>query len=400
MKIADIRMYVLDAEWKQWVIVVVETGDGITGVGEGTLDYRGSSVATAVSLAAEYLIGKSPFGVERHRAALYEGYFWRGGPTEMCALSALDQALWDIAGKVMGAPVHRLFGGPYRDRIPVYLNQWYRGAESLEGLVEKAQEAVAAGATGLKWYPFRFLFQLDQSYVLTSSDMRRAVDEVAAVRHAVGPDIDLMVDVWRRLDLISAVQFCHAVEEFNLLFVEEPVPAENPEIMCQLSRSTRVRLAAGERLISRSDFRPIIERQAVGILQPSILRVGGLTEARKIASMAEPYVIGVAPHNPYGPIACAAAIQLSAAIPNFVCLETYANHMPAIRDEVFTRQPEIANNYYPVLDTPGLGVEIDEEKITGLALSAWGYRKDAERGGKSVGGAAWIEKMTPTLTKP
>ncbi len=399
MKIADVRVYVLDAEWKQWVIAVVETSDGIVGVGEGTLDYRGPSVATAVSSAAEYLIGKSPFGVERHRAALYEGYFWRGGPAEMCALSALDQSLWDIAGKAMGAPVHRLLGGPYRDRIPVYLNQWYRGAESLEGLVEKAQQAVAAGSTGLKWYPFRFLPQLEQSYVLTPADMRRAVDEVGAIRRAVGPDIDLMVDVWRRLDLMSAAQFCHAIEEFNLLFVEEPVAAENPEILCELSRRTRVRLAAGERLIGRSDFLRIIERQAVGILQPSILRVGGLTEARKIASMAETYVIGVAPHNPYGPIACAAAIQLSATIPNFVSLETYANHVPAIRDEIFTRQPEITGSYYPVVDTPGLGVEIDENKVARLALSAWGYRKNAEKRAKSMGGAAWIEKMTPTLTK-
>jgi galactonate dehydratase len=319
----------------------------------------------------------------------------------MCALSAIDQALWDIAGKVAGLPVHRLLGGPYRDRVRVYLNQWYRGAQSREDLVQKAQAAVAQGGTALKWYPFRFLPQLEPSYSLSPKQIRLAVDEVQAIRQAVGPEVDLMVDVWRRLDLTSAAQFCHAIEELNLLFVEEPVAGENPEVLCELSRSTRVRLAAGERLFSRSEFRPIVERQAVGIIQPAVLRVGGITEAWKIAAMAETYVIGVAPHNPVGPIGTAAAIQLAATIPNFIILETYANGVPPLRNEIFTKQPEIAGDAYPVLDSPGLGVTINEDAIARLALSAWGFRKSVAAGARmGVGGAAWIERMTPTLTKP
>jgi galactonate dehydratase len=374
MKIADIRWYVVPTPFKDFTMVVVETDDGITGVGEATLDYRSGQVCAGIDAAAQYLKGRSAIGVERIWADLHDRIFWRGGPADLAALSAIDQALWDIAGKSAGLPVHQLLGGPYRTRVRAYLNQWWRDIAKGADLVDLARIAVSEGATALKWYPFRFLPQHEQNWAVRPVEVQRAVDEVAAVRAAVGPNIDLMVDLWRRLDRAAAAQFCTQVAPYNLLFIEEPVMAENLEVLSGLARQSPVRLATGERLAGRQEFRAVIERQAVGIVQPSVIRVGGITEMRKIAVLAEMYGIGVAPHNPVGPIATAASVQVCAAIPNAVMLETYANGVPAVRDEFMSVNLLLNGDGFDVGTRPGLGVEVDEKALKRLATASGSAR--------------------------
>jgi galactonate dehydratase len=374
VKIVGLRSYVLPAEWKEWVVILLETEDGLTGIGEATLDYRSAAVVGALEECAEFLIGKSAIGIERIWQELYRGFFWRGGAVQMTALSAIDQALWDIAGKAANLPVHRLLGGAVRDRIPVYLNQWYRGARSPEELVEKAVAAVAGGSRALKWYPFRFLPMGSQNYMLSSGEMRRAVGEVEAVRRAVGPDVALMVDLACRLDRTMTIQFCYAVEPCDLLFVEEPVGPENAAVLKEIARATRVRLATGERLFSRWDFREVIEQQMVGFVQPDVSHAGGITEMRKIAAMAETYMIGVAPHNPLGPVANAASLQVSATIPNFVLLEAYADDVPPMRQQFVVDGPWMDGDAFPIPEAPGLGITVDEAALRRLAVPATGHR--------------------------
>jgi galactonate dehydratase len=374
MKIRDIRTYVLPAIWKEWVVIVVETDEGIVGVGEATLDYMPASVVGAIEDCREFLIGRDPAGIERHWMDLYRGFFWRGGPAHMTAISGIDQALWDIAGKVAQMPVHRMLGGPTRDKVQVYLNQWYRGARTASELVERAQEAVASGARALKWYPFRYFPMSQQAYMMTNAEMRTAVGEVEAVRAAVGPDITLMVDLAARLDKMMSIQFCNHVAPYNLLWVEEPVGPENPEVLKEISRATNVRLTTGERLFTRWDFRPVIESQSVSFVQPSMAHAGGITEMRKIAAMAETYTIGVAPHNPLGPVANAASVQLAASITNFILLEAYADNVPPIRKEIVIDGPKLVGDAYELPTTPGLGITIDENVLRRLAIPATGNR--------------------------
>jgi galactonate dehydratase len=221
------------------------------------------------------------------------------------------------------------------------------------------------GATALKWYPFGTPDNFQ--YKVTEHDVPRAIEEVKAVRAAVGPSITLMVDIWRRLDWASAAQFCEGVSSSNLLFIEEPTEYQSPEAFARLAAATRCRLAFGERLHSRKQFAEIIEKQAVGLVQPSIIRVGGITEAVKIGHAAETYSMGVVPHNPHGPVAIAASVTLSSILSNFVILESYENNNPSSRAQFVAEGPMIKGNHYPVLDMPGLGISIKEEELSKLS---------------------------------
>ena len=374
MTVAAVRWYVVPTEFKDFTMVVVETVGGITGVGEATLDMRSAQVCAGVEAAARHLVGRSAVGIERIWADLNDRVFWRGGPVDLAALSAIDQALWDIAGKAAGLPVHQLLGGPFRTRVRAYLNQWWRAINHGADLVDLARAAVAEGASALKWYPFRFLPQHEQNWAVRAGDVQRAVDEVAAVRAAVGPGVDLMVDLWRRLDRSAAAQFCRGVAPYGLFFIEEPVMAENIDVLAGLAQQSPVRLATGERLVGREEFRAVIERQAVGIVQPSVIRVGGITEMRKIANLAELYGIGVAPHNPVGPVATAASLQVCAAIPNAVILETYANGVPAVRNALMKGNLLLDGDGCEIGTRPGMGVEVEEQargRLARLSGSAW-----------------------------
>ncbi|RYE32876.1 MAG: mandelate racemase/muconate lactonizing enzyme family protein [Hyphomicrobiales bacterium] len=367
MKIADLRLHVLANANKHYLFAALQTDKGVVGFGEATLDHRWPSVAAGIEEGFRAIAGQDPTKVAKHWAMLKDKVYWGEGASSMAALAAIDQALWDITGKAYGVPVHKLLGGAVRDRVDVYVNQWWAGYESTNDLIGKAQAAVARGATALKWYPFGTPDQLQ--YRVRQHDVAAAVAQVKAVREAVGPSIGLMVDLWRRLDWASAAQFCTGVAECNLVFVEEPTEFQSADALQRLSSATQTRIAFGERLHSRRQFADIIERQAVGLVQPSIIRVGGLSEALKIGQAAETYNIGVVPHNPHGPVAIAASVTLASLLTNFVILESYENDNPPFRAQFVRQGPLIEGDSYVLSDLPGLGIEIDEIALARLALT-------------------------------
>ncbi|MCW3475510.1 mandelate racemase/muconate lactonizing enzyme family protein [Limobrevibacterium gyesilva] len=374
MRVVDVRCYVVPAEWKELVFVLVECDDGSIGVGEGTITNCAAPVASAIGDMAAYLVGKDPGEIERHWSTLYRMFHWRGGAIQMSALAAIDQALWDIAGQAVGLPLYRLLGGACHDRVKVYLNQWFRGARSVADLTEKAQAAVATGIRGLKWYPFRFVPLSRQAYRFSKAEFDGAVGEVAAVRAAVGPEVELMVDLSGVADAHTIVQFCEAIAGCDLLFVEEVAPPENPALLKTLSAKVSARLAAGERRYSRWDFKDLIETQAVGLVQPGVCRAGGITEMRKIAAMAEIYNIGVAPYNPVGPVGTAATVHVSASLPNFVIMETYDDDSPPIRREIMDVTLSIDGDGFALPTSPGLGVRMNETVLRRRASVATSHR--------------------------
>lgn len=367
MKVASLRCYAIPTPVKSFVFAALETDEGIVGFGEGTLDDRWRSVMTGIGEGFGRLAGQDPFAVERHWNTLETQVYWGGGVAGRSALSTLDQALWDIVGKATGQPLHRLWGGPLHDRIDVYLNQWWRGTKSTAELIDRAQAAVAKGARALKWYPVGYQPDFRRTYRGSEHPIEKGIAEVHALREAVGPGIGLMVDIWRGLDWASAARFCAGVEDCNLLFVEEPLEYVGPEPFARLADATRTRIAAGERLCSRREFAPYLSANAFGLAQPSLIRVGGLTEARKIAVMADCAGIPVSPHNPYGPVAAGAAIQLAASLPNFFMLETYENDFPPVAREITLERFDIEGGHFPLSDRPGLGVDLDEKRLRALA---------------------------------
>lgn len=349
---------------KRAVFIVLRTRDGLSGVGEASITFPhclSDIILACIRTCKDFLMGQDATRISWLWANLYERYFWRGGPAELTVLGAIDQALWDIAGKRANMPVFQLLGGAHHQRIKVYHNGWWRGAGARTDIVENALAAVERGATALKWYPFSFLFDMYAPHCLPVGTVKRGLNEVAAVREAVGPDIDLMIDVWRKLDFDSALLFCREVAPLNPVFVEEPIFAETADAIRKLSDSVGVRIATGERLLTRLEFAPLIETRAVSLIQPDVPRVGGISEAITIARAAASHGIGVAPHNPVGSVGTAAAAQLCAAIPNFTTLERYWPFKP----KSFIRESFVSGpDYIALSDTPGMGISLDEAGLT------------------------------------
>jgi galactonate dehydratase len=348
MKITEVKTSSMRGVGRNWLFVKLETDEGIHGWGEGTLEGQEKTVEQAVQMLAPRLIGQDPTPIERHWQILYRHGFWRGGVVLNSALSALDQALWDIQGKALGAPVYRLLGGPVRDRVRAYTH--FSTPDQAGELVKKGFTAMKTGG----WYANEGIEERDAP--------SRLRERIAAARDAVGPNVDIMIDNHGRSRPAVAIRQIRAVEEFRLLFFEEAVPPDNLDAMAQVRReSIQIDLATGERLYTRWGFKDLIERQLVDVIQPDICHAGGISELRRIAAMAETYYIQVAPHNPNGPIATAASVHLCAAIPNFLILEHAQSH--PWHDKVQLEPLKLVNGYFELPTAPGLGVELDEELI-------------------------------------
>ena len=333
---------------RNWLFVKVETDEGIHGWGEGSLVNQTLTIAQAVHHLAEDITGHDPGDIERHWQVMFLHNRYRGGVVLNSALSAIDQALWDIKGKLLGAPVYQLLGGAVRQGIRVYA-----GA----GNVEMARERVDQGFTGIKtgaWYT-----DLDIDERKVPALFRKHIVEL---REAVGPEVDIMVDNHGRSRPALAIKQIRAVEDLGLLFFEEPVPPDNLECLAMVRQAgLDIELATGERLFNRWGYRDLIIRQLVDIIQPDICHCGGISEMRRIAALAELYGIQVAPHNPKGPVATAASVHIAAAIPNFLTLEHV--HPCPLFDQVQIEPMKMRDGAYELPTAPGLGVDLDEEVI-------------------------------------
>jgi galactonate dehydratase len=345
----------------RWLFLRVETSDGRVGWGEPVVEGRARTVETAVEeLFEAYLLGEDPARIEDHWQTMYRGGFYRGGPVLMSAIAGVDQALWDLKGKALGAPVHELLGGPVRDRMRVY--QWIGGDRPAEA-ADDAERKVAEGFTAFKMNATEELRRLD-----TPATVEHAADRLAAVREAVGDDVDVAVDFHGRATKGMARRLAAALEPYDPLFIEEPVLPEHGDSLGDIARSTTIPVATGERLYSRWDFKEVLEDNAVDVVQPDLSHAGGITETHKIAAMAEAYDVSLAPHCPLGPLALASCIQVDAAAHNALIqeqsLDIHYNENSDVLD--YLVDPDVFgfdSGYVDLPDGPGLGVEIDEDVV-------------------------------------
>ncbi|MBQ8893510.1 MAG: galactonate dehydratase [Clostridia bacterium] len=355
MKITDLKTFIVDCYRTNWVFVKIETDEGISGIGEGTLEYKEHALAGAIEDQRRYLIGKDPTNIEEHYHKMYRDAYWRGGPVLMSAVSAIEMALWDISAKALGVPVYRLLGGKVRDKVKIYVNGWFAGAKEPEEFAAAAKRAVERGIKAMKWDPF------GKSYMNIDNDVfNKAIRNIAAVREAVGDEVDLLIEGHGRFDVPTGIKIAKAIEPFKPLFFEEPVPPDNLEALAAVRDKSPVAISAGERLYGRRAFLELFERRAADYIQPDISHAGGIMELKKIAAMAEAKYIPFAPHNPSGPVANAATLQLAACCPNFEILEIMLTDVEW-RKEITNENLVFEDGCIRIPDLPGLGLELNEE---------------------------------------
>ncbi|HUT95663.1 MAG TPA: galactonate dehydratase [Thermoguttaceae bacterium] len=355
MKITDLKTYVVHCYRTNWVFIKIGTDEGISGVGEATLEMKEKAVEAAVLELKDYLLDKDPREIERHFHVMYRDSYWRTGPVLMSALSAVEMALWDISAKELRVPVYRLLGGKCNDRVRAYANAWFAGAKTPDAFAERAKAAVARGFQALKWDPFG-----SAHMNISTKELDDALAIVGTVRNAVGSAVDLLIEGHGRFNVPAACTIARELEPFRPLFFEEPIPPDNLDALADVRAKSRISIAAGERLYHRCRFRELLEKRAADVIQPDVSHAGGLSECRKIAAMAEVYQLPFAPHNPCGPIANAATLQLAACTPNFYLLETMATDVPW-RKDLTTESLVFQDGYFEIPDRPGLGIELNEE---------------------------------------
>ncbi len=357
MKVTQIKTFICHAYRTNWVFVKVITDSGLYGVGEATLEYREPTVVQAIKELERYLVGKDPHNIEAFWHDAYRDAYWRGGVVLMSALAGVEMALWDIKGKDLGVPVYQLLGGKVRDSVKCYANAWFAGAKKPEEFAQKAKIAVKNGFSGLKWDPFgKEYLNIDPKH------LNEALDCIAAVKDAVGDQVHLIIEGHGRFNVPTAVRIGNALEKFGILWFEEPIPPDDKKGIAWVRSKIATPVSGGERLYSRFEYADYLRMECADFWQPDVSHAGGIMEVRKIAAMAESHYIPVCPHNPSGPVANAATLQLAACIPNFYLLETMANDIPW-RADVSTEKVKFENSEMFIPDLPGLGIDINEEEI-------------------------------------
>ncbi|KRF07156.1 D-galactonate dehydratase [Paenibacillus sp. Soil766] len=366
MKITSYETFIVPP---RWLFLKIETDEGIVGWGEPIVEGKAHTVQAAVSELMDYLVGKDPLRIEDHWQVMYRSGFYRGGPILMSAIAGIDQALWDIKGKFYNAPIYQLLGGACRDSIKVY--SWI-GGDRPSDVCQDALEKVKAGFTAIKMNATEELQFID-SY----EKIDQVIARVAAIRDAVGPNLGIGVDFHGRVHKPMAKVLAKELEPFRLMFIEEPVLPENNEALRDLAHHTNIPIATGERMFSRWDFKKLLEDGYVDIIQPDLSHAGGITECKKIASMAEAYDVALAPHCPLGPIALAACLQLDATAYNaFIQEQSLGIHYNKGNDLLdYIIDPAVFSyegGYVKIPDGPGLGITINEEYVR--KMSEIGHR--------------------------
>ncbi|WP_423147114.1 galactonate dehydratase [Rubrolithibacter danxiaensis] len=357
MKITNFRLFQVPP---RWLFLKIETDEGISGWGEPVIEGRAATVKTAVEELMENLTGKNPLNIEDHWNVMYRGGFYRGGPILMSAIAGIDQALWDIKGKYFNAPVHQLLGGKAKDSMRVY--SWIGGdrpahvGQAAKSMIEKGFTAVKMNATE------------EMSYVDSYKKIDEAVARIAAVREAAGPDTGIGVDFHGRVHKPMAKILAKALEPYNPMFIEEPVLPENNEALREIAKHVSIPIATGERMFSRWQFKNLLIDGYADIIQPDLSHAGGITECKKIISMAEAFDVAAAPHCPLGPIALAACLQVDATCHNaFIQEQSLGIHYNVDNDllDYITDRTvfEYDKGFVKIPEGPGLGIEINEELV-------------------------------------
>lgn len=373
MKITGINLYIVPP---RWLFLEMETDEGITGWGEPVIEGRAATVKAAVQELERYLIGNDPMKIEDIWQAMYRTGFYRGGPEVMSAIAGIDQALWDIKGKYYNAPIYDLLGGKCRDKLRVY--SWV-GGDRPNDLERGVKTLWESGCTAVKMNGTE-----EMHYIDSYEKIDEVCHRVQTIRETMGSKMDIAVDFHGRVHKTMAKVLAHALEPYHLMFIEEPVLPQNNEALREIANHTSTPIATGERMFSRWDFRPLFESGYADIVQPDLSHAGGISEVRKIAAMAEAYDVAVAPHCPLGPIALAACVQLDACTPNvFIQEQSLGIHYNKGTDLLdYLVDPSVfkfSNGFIQIPDMPGLGIEIDKERVIEAAKTGHDWKNPVWR---------------------
>jgi galactonate dehydratase len=362
MKITKITSLVLGTPWRDLLFVKVETDEGLVGYGETRpLNRTDTVIAYLAEAGPRYALGHDPFEIERLVQTMFRSDFGRAGEVIMTGIALLEVACWDIMGKALDQPVYRLLGGAIRDKIKAYANGWYTVERSPEEFYKAAQVVVAKGYRALKFDPFGAGF-----YELDRAEKKRVISLVEAVRDAVGPDVEILVEMHGRFNPPTAIEMAKELAQFKPGWYEEPVPPENLAALKKVAQAIApygVPVATGERIHTLYDYRELFELQAADVIQPDISHFGGLLNTKKLAAWAEAYYILIAPHNVGGPVSTAASLHLAACTPNFKIQEHFNDFADSYVLEAAPGLPKVVDGYFPLPQGPGLGLTLDEAAI-------------------------------------
>jgi galactonate dehydratase len=375
LRISALRTGVVGTPWRNLTFVELATDEGLTGVGEvRMLGHTDALLGYLAEAEERYVLGADPFAIEALVQRMYRGDYARAGEIAMSAIACVELACWDIVGQALGQPVHRLLGGAVRERIRAYANGWYTVQRAPDEFAAAARTVVERGYRALKLDPFGAgHLELDRRERL------RSIALVEAVREAVGPDVDVLVEMHGRFTPAVAIALARDLEACAPGWIEEPVPPENLRALAKVAARVAIPVATGERLHTRYDFRELFELQAADVIQPDITHVGGLWETRKLAATAETSYVLVAPHNVGGPVATAANLHLAACTPNFKIQEHFNDFADAWVREVAPGLPEVGDDgCFPVPDAPGLGVRVDWDAVAEHPREKIHFDLDAE----------------------
>jgi galactonate dehydratase len=362
MKITAVKSYTVHPGWrKNLIFVKVETDAGIHGWGEAYSQYdRDTAVAAQLEALGRYAVGRSPFDIKHFTQVAFDDYAQRRGSVELfCAISGIEQALWDVVGKACKQPVYNLLGGRYRDKIRVYANGWSYGMKEPGDYARAAESVVKQGFSAIKFDPLPAPWRT----WIPKEHERRAVRVVKAVRDAVGPDVDLLIEQHRRLAPMHAIRLDRQLAEFDLYLMEESCQAEYPDELALIRREIGVPMMIGEATYTKTGFRPLLEKRAADILNPDVACVGGILELKEIAAMAETFLVAVSPHNYNSTlVALSSTVHASATMPNFTITEYFLPFVDFC-DKISPNQLKPKNGYIELPTAPGLGVDVDEEAL-------------------------------------
>jgi galactonate dehydratase len=359
MKITNLETFVAGASWRNLMFIRLDTDEGISGCAEATAHNKTAATLAYFQEAAQrYGIGSDPFDIEDLFARMFRLDYSYGGSVQCTVISAVEIACWDIIGKFLGQPVWRLLGGKCRERVPAYANGWYTVDRDPALFAAQARDVVNKGYRAIKFDPFGA-----GGLELSRPEKMLAISLVEAVRDAVGPDVEIFIEAHGRMSPSTSVAMAHALERFDPAWYEEPVPPEDIEALLFVKNHIGIPVATGERRHTRYEFQPLIERRAADILQPDVIHAGGLLETKKVAAMAEPCYMTVAPHNSAGPGCTAASVHLAVCTPNFKIQETFDDYSELWVKQIVRGAPEAVNGCFELPSRPGLGIELDEEVL-------------------------------------
>ncbi len=359
MKIVDVRPLVLGTSWRNLTFVIVRTDEGLEGLGEVRMvNHTEALLGYLAESVPHHVLGADPFEIEALVQRMMRNDYARAGEIVMSGIAVLELACWDIVGKALDQPVYRLLGGAVRDRVKAYANGWYTVERTPEEFHAAAAGVVEKGYRALKLDPFGA-----GSWELRREDRAHALELVEAVRDAVGPETEIMIEMHGRFTPAQAIALARDLEPFSPAWIEEPVPPDNVKALKKVADRVHLPIATGERIHVRHEYRELLELQAADIVQPDITQCGGISEARKIAAWAESHYVLVAPHNVGGPVSTAAALHLAACTPNFTIQEHFNDFGEPYVKQAAPGNPEVVDGFFALPSGPGLGVVLDEDVV-------------------------------------